>query len=91
MGDGYAPAHIAIDNDDVECLKICLRWGADSEVRNFKSETPQQLAYLFNNKDPNCEMVSGSIMSFSKWVVVMLVAWLPRRASAWVLTANKRL
>lgn len=67
MGDGYAPAHIAIDNDDVECLKICLRWGADSEVRNFKSETPQQLAYLFNNKDPNCEMVSGSIMSFSKW------------------------
>lgn len=33
----------------MECLKVCLQCGADSEVRNYKSETPQQLAYLCNS------------------------------------------
>ncbi|XP_067943515.1 NF-kappa-B inhibitor alpha-like isoform X2 [Watersipora subatra] len=51
FGDGYAPAHIAIDNDDYDCLEMCLRIGADSEVRNFRSETPQQMAYLCYNND----------------------------------------
>ncbi|KAF6023026.1 cact [Bugula neritina] len=51
LGDGYAPAHIAIDNDDYECLKTCLELGSDSEVRNYKSETPQQLAYLCKSQE----------------------------------------
>jgi len=57
LGDGYAPAHIAIDNDDYECLQTCLELGSDSEVRNYKSETPQQLAYLCKSQ----EMVSCSL------------------------------
>lgn len=51
MGDGYAPSHIAIENEDYECLHTCLRLGADSEVRNYKSETPQQLAHLYKSAD----------------------------------------
>ena len=66
MGDGYAAAHIAIDNDDLECLKVCLRLGADSEVRNFKSETPQQLAYLACGCDKECEMVSSTLFFLIK-------------------------
>ena len=66
MGDGYAAAHIAIDNDDLECLKVCLRLGADSEVRNFKSETPQQLAYLACGCDKECEMVSSTLFFFNQ-------------------------
>jgi len=46
LGDGYSASHIAIDNDDEECLQVCLEAKADSEVRNYKGETPQQLAYL---------------------------------------------
>ena len=46
LGDGYSASHIAIDNDDKECLQVCLEAKADSEVRNYKGETPQQLAYL---------------------------------------------
>ena len=63
MGDGYAAAHIAIDNKDFECLKVCLRLGADSEVRNFKSETPQQLVYLVYNCDKDCKMVNNTFVS----------------------------
>ena len=62
MGGGYAAAHIAIDNNDLECLKLCLRLGADSEVRNFKSETPQQLAYLVHGCDKDCRMVSKTLL-----------------------------
>ena len=51
LGDGYSPAHIAIANHDMECLKVCLECGADSEVRNFKSETHQQLAYSLGRQD----------------------------------------
>ena len=58
LGDGYAPTHIAIDNDDPDCLLTCLKLGADSEVKNFKSETPQQLAYLHSNNNCEDEMVS---------------------------------
>ena len=46
LGDGYSPAHIAIDNEDFECLKTCLECGADPEVRSYKKETPQQLAHF---------------------------------------------
>ena len=46
LGDGYSPAHIAIDNEDFACLEMCLACGADSEVKSFAGDTPQQLAHL---------------------------------------------
>ena len=61
MGDGYAPCHIAISNGDLDCLVVCLRAGADSEVRNFRGETPQQAAYLASGKNGKCPMVSPSL------------------------------
>ena len=51
LGDGYAASHIAIDNGDIDCLHVCLEAKADSEVRNFKGETPQQLAFLCHRSD----------------------------------------
>ena len=64
MGDGYAPCHIAISNGDLDCLVVCLRAGADSEVRNFRGETPQQAAYLASGKNGKCPMVSPRLFFF---------------------------
>ena len=38
-------------------LLMCLNLGADSEVRNFKCETPQQMAYLVGDLNENNKMV----------------------------------
>jgi len=44
MGDGWSPAHIAINNGDIHTLMVCLELGSDSEVRDYGGFTPMQLA-----------------------------------------------
>jgi ankyrin repeat protein len=58
MGDGFAAAHIAVYNGDERCLRMCLNLGADSETRNYKSETPMQMAYVKYGCDKHHPMVS---------------------------------
>ena len=49
-GDGYTVSHIAVDRGDEESLAYYLL-KADPEVRNYASQTTQQLAYLRGRRD----------------------------------------
>lgn len=48
LGDGYAAAHIAIEKNNIKVLKACMNNNADTECRNFASETYLQLAWILN-------------------------------------------
>ena len=50
-GDGYTVSHIAVDRGDEESLAYYLIHNADPEVRNYASQTTQQLAYLRGRRD----------------------------------------
>jgi hypothetical protein len=74
MGDGFSPAHIAIDNGDESCLRTCLQLRSDSEVRNYKSETPLQMVYVKHHLNKSHPMVSllkvEDVLKFDALVIV---------------------
>lgn len=51
LGDGYAALHIAVENGDGNSVRALLECGADVEVRNYRGETPLQLAFLCQRQD----------------------------------------
>lgn len=42
--------HLCVIYDQVECMKLILRSGADPTIRNFQDKTPLDIAQQLNNK-----------------------------------------
>ena len=51
MSDGNTPLHIAVQNQDIEIIKILLDSGSDVNAKNAAGQTPLHLAVQTANKE----------------------------------------
>lgn len=51
LGDGYTPLHLAIKTGNLDVVKACLDGGCDTFSKNYRYESPIQLAWKIDRED----------------------------------------